>query len=362
VGGYKAWNGIGDCLVALGDHREAVKAYTKALQSNRRVLLPVVSLTSILLDHDEPREVLAFLERLTDMSDVDTLAILAHTFGVKGCHEEALDILRLAQKIEPQQRLEFMTGETLLNLGRYAEAVEVFRALPAGSQYRVPALLDQVFCELVTGRFTEAEQCLAEVPGEYAPVSAACRALLDAAAGREPLLTGEEEEMARTREAVWNLLQKLLEARSFELFEQALALVPAAGIEPGPAALRLGKLYRSQGYDDSAIEELETALTLGEADAESLGILGDICRARGLAEEAVNFYQEAIAHDPSRLVLHTSLVASLATLRQYAEAAAALRSALRHLPSSGLLKETLSSMEALAGSASAVATGADDAS
>jgi tetratricopeptide (TPR) repeat protein len=145
-------------------------------------------------------------------------------------------------------------------------------------------------------------------------------------------------------------------------FEQALALVPAAGIEPGPAALRLGKLYRSQGYDDSAIEELETALTLGEADAESLGILGDICRARGLAEEAVNFYQEAIAHDPSRLVLHTSLVASLATLRQYAEAAAALRSALRHLPSSGLLKETLSSMEALAGSASAVATGADDAS
>lgn len=352
VGGYKAWQGIGDCLVRLGDEREAVKAYTKALYKNRRFLAPAVPLVGILLDHEPPSEVLAFLETLVDMADVDNLVCLSSVFSTKGQHEQALELLRRAAGIEQQARIDFMIGEALLNLTRYDEAIAALECVPEDSQYHAAALLDQVFCHLVCGQKDQAAEVLAKVTdaSSHEEVLKVYRTLLSLLRGEvvEPLMTAEPEAQKRLEGTAWDLLQKLLETQSFDLFEQALKLLPLIGVPPEAAELGLGKLYQAFGYRESAVEELGKAVAKGTADAEALQILGDLCRAQGLNEDAVNFYHEAVKREPTSVKLYTSLVASLASLRRYAEAAQVLRKASERLPSSELLKQTLKGIEVMA--------------
>jgi tetratricopeptide (TPR) repeat protein len=351
----KAWHGIGDCLAKLGDDREAVRAYTQALHENGQFPASLVSLGAMLLDHEDAQEVLVFLGRLVDTSDVDALALLAQVFTSKGRHEEALALLERARDIEPQQRFSLLIGEALLNLKRYDEALAALDRVPQHSRYHVPAASSQLFCHIVRGRLPEASAVL-EAAGDdslYGHLLAVDRALVSLLKGGVPTPPGEGDRTPRERieGTVWDLLQKLLQAETFELFEKALGLLPWAGVRPEVQALRLGKLYHRLGYEDSAIEQLGAALDLGSSDAEALGILGDLSRARDLHEEAVSFYQEALKLDAGRLTLYSGLVSSLSSLRRYEEAVGVLQNGLKHLPSSPPLVELLEGMDRLAGAA-----------
>ncbi|MGQ9513086.1 tetratricopeptide repeat-containing glycosyltransferase family 2 protein [Thermodesulfitimonas sp.] len=347
VGSYRAWYGLGQAYEQLGDYGQAVKAYTQALKANRYFLGPVYNLASILLPREDIQAVTAFFARHLDLDDPDTLIALSQAFSLEKRYREALQYLEAAlARSGVSQRLLFLKGELLLNLGCYAEASDCFAALETGA-YRMPALLSRAFCLIMGGKVPEAVALL-EAAGQeeewalHVQVYRAFAALTGGVLPSLPVVAGGDR--VRYQRILLDLLGKLLELGEFKKFEEALPLID---VIPSPERhLRLGKLYFRHGFTDLAGEELLSAVHAGTRDGEAMAMLGEIAAAKGFLEEAAVFYRFALDLDEGCLRYYTALVSILTRLRRYREAQAIITVGLQRFPESSLLKMALRGLEA----------------
>ncbi len=348
VGGYKAWLALGDTYLQLGDEREAVKAYTRALMANARFPVPVHRLASLLLPREEVEEVKAFFARHLDLEARDVLLHLAQAFARERRYEDALAYLdaAIAREGKPAN-LAFTRGEYLLNLKRYREAVEEFEEVPRDSQYFYPALLDKAFCHLLEGEYARASRDLGVVADSplYYVHSITYQYLLRLLAGERPqkVVFAQKEDGEKFAALAWDALGKMLGLQEFESFEKVLPILD--DLEDPAKLLKLGKLYYRQGYLDSAAEELLRAVQEGVFDSEAFAILGEACRERDLLEDAEVFFSQAMALDPEQVNHYTALTSVLARQRKYDRAKEVVKLGIRKFPNSELLKASLQTLE-----------------
>ena len=352
VGGYKAWLALGDTYVQLGDEREAVKAYTRAMMANARFPVPVHRLASLLLPREEVEEVKAFFARHLDTSMKEVLLNLAQAFAREGKYNEALTYLdELISREGKTAHLSFARGEYLLNMKRYAEAVGEFAAVPRESEYFYPALLEKAFCHMLQGQYAAASRDLAAAGDSplYYVHSITYQYLLGLLAGEKPRQVAftRREDGDKFAALAWDVLGKLLELQEFEAFEKALTMLE--GVEDAAKPLKLGKLYYRYGYLESAAEELLRAVQEGVSDSEAFAILGEACREKGLLEDAEVFYSQAMALDPEQVSHYTALTSILARQRKYHRAKEVVKLGLGKFPGSELLKASLKTLEMAAG-------------
>ncbi len=352
VGGYKAWLALGDTCVRLGDEREAVKAYTRAMKANSRFPVPVYRLASLLLPREEVEEVKAFFARYLDLEARDVLLNLSQAFAREGKYEEALAYLdELISREGKTAHLSFARGEYLLNLKRYTEAVGEFEAVPRESEYFYPALLEKAFCHMLQGHYDIASRELAAVGDSplYYVHGITYQYLLGLLAREKPRQVAftQREDGDKFAALAWDVLGKLLELQEFEAFEKGLALLE--GVEDAAKPLKLGKLYYRYGYLESAAEELLRAVREGVSDSEAFAILGEACREKGLLEDAEVFYSQAMALDPEQVSHYTALTSILARQRKYQRAKEVVKLGLAKFPGSELLKASLQTVEMAAG-------------
>jgi len=349
VGGFKAWYALGVSYQQIGSDRDAVKAFTRALKANARDNLSLLQLGMILLPREDTRETKQFLEKLVDLSSEEMLITLFSAFSMEGFYEESLVYLERAAKIGlSRSKYGFYKGESLLNLKKYSEAIDVLTKVPATSSYYYPALMDQVFCLVLSDGFTEAAQLLdlAEVCEDYKPITAVYRVLIETLKNDETS-TGISIVNGQNIKTAFDWFKKLLQLREFEKFESSLPLLDKLNLSPAEKSLRLGKLYNEVGFSEMAAEELIRAHNLGLGDSESYSILGRISAEKGFLEEAKPFLSKALTLDPNKLALYASLSRILIQQNEVPEAIAIIEEGVRQFPESELLRATLDATQNL---------------
>ena len=159
-------------------------------------------------------------------------------------------------------------GETLLALGRDAEAVDAFQAALAADRTLVdlPRRIDVV-------KFRVVQQ--------------------DVATARQAARAGRSDDAVRAYRAAIGRSP-----------ETAFLYREVAGVE------------RDRGDQDAALQDLRKAIVLDPADAAALSLLGDILSARGEDDAAVKAYSDALAIEPD-----TTIEAKRNAIRARTEAA-----------------------------------------
>jgi len=351
VGGYKAFHALGQVYERLGDIPRAVRAYTEALDGNRRFLPALDALADALLPREPLEEVRAFFARHLDLRDEDTLAALGSAFARNGKYQEALEYLDqgLAQ-FPASARLAFLKGIVLLFLNRYEEAREWLGRVPEHSRFVAPARANLAFAHYLLGNLNAAQDVLLPLHGVLdTPELAVVEALVLLEAGNPPgpvLARLAEHNLPEVDAQVLRLLGQLVKLGEYEKFERALPLLQV--FPEGERSLHLGKLYFSCGFFDLAAEELLKVARQETADAECMCMLGDICMNKELYEDAEVFYRAAVAKDSKTMRHYTALTASLVRQQKFGEGAAVLEEAIRRFPQSELLRATLQAVRALA--------------
>jgi tetratricopeptide (TPR) repeat protein len=123
------------------------------------------------------------------------------------------------------------------------------------------------------------------------------------------------------RNKIWN--------NEFSLWYETVKAVPASAT----THFNLANEYSRMNLLDKAIEEYNITLKLDSLSAyEVLNNLGNVYVKKGLIEEAIKIYKEAISISPNRATVYHSLAVAYGKKRQYNEAIEAGLKALRYNP------------------------------
>jgi len=213
----------------------------------------------------------------------------AHALLQQGDTEGAIALLRRAIEAGPALPFaRFTLGETLASVGRFAEALDAYRAETRASPGFAPAQRGAGEALLGLGRWEEAGLAFEEALRNDPALAAAARGLARARAGAA----------------------RALQAEARRWFRRALE------IDPSDATL------------------CAEALAAGPPDAELAMACGDALVARGRAERALACYRiaaEALPDDPALLI---RLARALSRTGDAAEAALCCRRALEARPGS----------------------------
>lgn len=350
VGSYLAWMGLGAAYEGLGELGKAVQAYRSALRANEQYLPALQKLGELILPREEREEAVAYLKGLVDWQGKPEAAlVLAGLFADQGYAEEAQELLHSARFDSADGRAALARARILTVLHRYQEALADLMAIPETSEVYALGLCEVAFLQALLGCGEAAESALrrAEELGVQAGFLEGYRRVAAALAGTSPGETALKEVL-QARQTILDLLERLLALQEFEAFERALLALHSLNLPPEEEAVELGKLYYRRGFLELAAAELLRAAQAGKEDAEIFAILGEVALKKEMLEEAEAFYRRAVELEPRRLAFYTALAGALAAQNRYADAAEALRGALRYYPDSDLLRETMRLTDAMA--------------
>jgi len=345
LGSFRAWHSLGQVHEALGDLDQAVKAYVQALRVSRGFYEPLGTLGRVLRGREKPEHIRRLLTDLVDCSSITARRSLAGALIVAGDYEGALEqVETLCRDLRPKSPawLSLMKADALLNLGHRPEALTVLETVDGTPAEAAEADHLRGLCLMLEGNRAEARRVflgLASDQSTYVHGLVYLRLLdlVDGRSSRLPAFKAEKDALAGL-ELTWNLLQKLLQWKEFELFETALALLDK--VPEGERRQRLGKLYCQEGYTDSGAEELLAAVQLDAVDADVLFILGRICRDKDYLQDAEVLLRHAIEREPDRAGYYTCLSDVFVRQKKYQDAAGVLEQGRRRLPYSQALQAT----------------------
>lgn len=282
-------------------------------------------------------------ERLPDPKDMmDSWMELqrAQTFADQGAHAKALPIYEAVVKAQPRNwRAWQLLGETYAALSRHEDALAAYRKGYAGCpKPEVAVKIGETL--LALGKTAEAEShfrdILADEPESYGGLFGLGSVLVREGKPQEGLTLFRrclEVSRGGTSSAHFNIgvihyaAKRLEEARA--AFERALEDDPS---NPRPARA-LAELMRREGNVDQAVELLEKTISL-QPDAKALLALGEMRYQQGQAQRAFEDMRRALELDPQLVAAHYKVSKICLKLDRIDEALHHLRTFVQAQPSS----------------------------
>ncbi|MDI6601163.1 MAG: tetratricopeptide repeat protein [Thermoanaerobacteraceae bacterium] len=271
VGGYKAYNALGDIYFELNDMDEAIRCYINALKLKPDHLDMVYKIGGILLKN---YNIDYACNRLEDFfkkcTDKDRM-ILADIMYLNGYYDRALAYI---------ENISNMTKEVyilkIMCLYRKKCFSELVSEMKDCRQQDDRILQIKIWSRLAIGAMDDIEK---DVDGlNNYTMKRTLISLMKILKGEDCEVLSEDERESRLyTDCIFEVLDNLLFTGSLEIFEKALVLLNK--VNDHFVLLRLGKLYYKYGYYKMAEDEILRSLKLFNVyDEESMAILNNVGR------------------------------------------------------------------------------------
>ena len=218
---------------------------------------------------------------------------------------------RLVLERQPHSgRARVALAESLLAQRRYSEAAAVACEIHTEDPLAIMACRSELFARLAGGDLVGAGAALARTQGtEMIPAeSDLFTAWFELAGGR-----GSEIELStETLGLLGTILEALLRVHDFDVFEVALGLVAQTVLSSRERREMLGEIYLRRGFAASAAEEWLAVCGEQPEDVRALFGLARVAERQGMAAEALDFAQAALAVEPE----HAAAAALLERVRE----------------------------------------------
>jgi tetratricopeptide (TPR) repeat protein len=293
AGTYLALALLADIRRRRGDAAGAEKVYRRSLAEHPEYGAPVLLLAT------------AMLERGASSTEVDAIVpegrpsamTLAGTaFHEAGRVEDAERWFRAALERQHSNGLARVgLVESLLSQQRFAEAAEEAEREPAGTPFSAAAAGSGLFARALLGDVAALSAAI-----DRAEEAGVLAADLDLYRGWAASLAGAPLPLRLPAEAgltAVTVLEALLRVQDFDNFAVVLPLFERTDLDPRERREALAQVYLRRGFIDSAAAEW-IAVAQERPDARAYVGLAQIAWARGLAEDALAFADEALALEP----------------------------------------------------------------
>ena len=341
VDGHLSAHQLAKAYLAIGNEKQAVIEYGRALEYNPRYGPALVELGSILMRREGPGGLRQSLESCADMNSDEVLLALALVFSQAGHYDIGLEYLdKMTGVTTDPSQASHLRGQCLLNAKRYREAADALGDIAVSSRLYPSASMDRVLCNLLLGEYEGAYAVIDSLAekGGHGLAKQLYRTFTDILSGRKVSIAIDDQREEAQQVAV-DLLRKLLELGETKVFKKAVKLMDALGVSPGEASLFLGKIYYDVGHNDMAVEELIKAYEAGCADGEAFFILGRTSLGNEFYEEARTFFFEALNNGIEEITLYISLGRTLTKLGEFDQAVEILDAGAKKYPASLLIEQ-----------------------
>lgn len=227
--------------------------------------------------------------------------MLAVPLHERGAAQAAERQLRLALDKQPESpQLLLALGETLLSQARLEEAGDAVRPLLDHPEWGVTASRTLVFALLAEEEreVSDTDLDAALDAAEQARMDPAELALLRAWRGvRQGKTPGAVPPMIAPQ--ALTMLEALLHIQHFDRFAELLPIVEGLALPWRERHEQLANMYLRRGYLESAADEWAAVVNEAGPDVPALLGLAQVAAARGMAEDALLFADEACKLDPA---------------------------------------------------------------
>ncbi|MEX2196701.1 MAG: glycosyltransferase [Thermoleophilaceae bacterium] len=294
--------------------------------------LALVALAELRAGRGELEEAERLLARCLDAHPgfLGSVLPLATAMLRRGADPDAV-VGRVEERVsEVSPSVRFMLGTALYEAGNASAAEEQFRGVLSRQPESDPARLALAEALLSQSRLEDAAALASEVPdgsplapaaartelfGLVAAASPAGEALSRAGARGLPAaeldLLGAWDATsgdgalppslpAESAPLLMTMLEALLRIEAFEAFERLVPAVDRVGLGWRSRRELLGSMYLRRGFLESAADEWIAVCQDGAPDGDALVGLAKVAAARGMADDALVFAQEAVTLEPGR--------------------------------------------------------------
>ena len=300
---------LADLKRAEGDLESAIELLEQCLREHPQFVGSVLPYSSALLAHGgEPEQVIARLEGLIPDPPPAARFMLGTALYEAGATAQGEAEFRAVLERQPHSsRARVALGEALLAQRRYADAASVAAELATDDPLAVITCRTELFAR-IAGAEGDAVAAALERAGE-AGMAAEELALFTA---WQQLLTSGQTDVQLSAQVIPQLevmLEAFVRVQDFEAFEAMLPLLTRTPLPERERRELLGELYLRRGFAASAAEEW-MAVCNQQPDLRALLGLSRVALAQGMLQEAGDFAEAALQHDPgnelaNRLLSHS---------------------------------------------------------
>ncbi|HVY96574.1 MAG TPA: glycosyltransferase family 2 protein [Solirubrobacterales bacterium] len=286
-GSYLALVRLAEVERERGEEDRAEQLLDRCLREHPRYLGSVLPLCQALLRRGAaPEEVVARIEEGVEEMTPSVRFMTATALYEAGHPETAEPLFRAVVAAQPDNgSARLALAETLLSLSDFGAAAVEAAAVGDEDPAAPAAARSELFARVLAGEVAAEAWERAARRGLGAAELALFRAWAagDSYPGLDPDLV----------EPLATMLEALLRIEQFEAFEALLPALAATGLEPRARAQLLAETYLRRGFLESAAEEWIAAVERFGPDPAALTGLAHVAAARGLAEDAQVFAEQA---------------------------------------------------------------------
>jgi glycosyltransferase involved in cell wall biosynthesis len=297
-GSYLALVELAELQAERGDLEEAERLLARCLDEHPGFLGSVLPLATAMLRRGaEPAAVVSRIEERVPEVTPSVRFMLGTALYEAGVADLAEEQFRGVLERQPDSDpARLALAEALLSQARLDEAAEVARAIADESPLAAPAARTELFALVTAG--ADAGDALERARTCGLPAAEAELFRAWAATGRgEPLPAALPTDAAPL---LLTMLEALLRIQAFDAFERLLPAIDRVGLSWRERRERLAAMYFRRGFLESAADEWIAVCQEGVPDGDALVGLAKVAYARGQADDALVFAQEAAALEPDR--------------------------------------------------------------
>ena len=330
---------------AQGQRDRAVVAYNRALALSPDDVPLLIRLGRLYLDQGQPAQAEPLFERARAASpqSVAALAGLGQSALARRDFARATQHLEAAIALDPNAAsVHAPLAQAYRGLGDLARA-QAHLDRWRNSEIAVPdARDDQLRMMLQSGMAYESRGVTAFEAGRYAEAVDLFRAGLAVTAPASPVGRSLRHKLGLALHLSGN------EEAAFREFEEAVRLAPANGIDEPAARAHygLGVIHAGRGRGPAAIEHLRKAVSYDPRYVQARVVLGDALIESGRVAEGAEHLREAVAIEPRAVPARLGYARALVSLGRVADARAWLEEGIRVLPDRPELRQMLSRLPA----------------
>lgn len=271
VGGYKAYNALGDIYFELHDTDEAINYYIRALKLKPDYLDMVYKIGNILLKAYNVDLACNKLEKIfKEVTDKERL-ILADIMYLNGYYDKTLNYIKNIKNTTKE--IDILKVMSLYRKKSFCELIKAINEIYYNDDRLLKVKIWSRFAINDINGIEKDIDCL----NDY-NMKNTLKFLVKIIRGEDcGVLSKDEKESCVYTNCIFEVLDNLLFTGNLDIFEKALTLLNK--VEDNNVLLRLGKLYYRYGYYKMAEDEILRSLKLfGVYDEESMAILNSLSK------------------------------------------------------------------------------------
>ena len=303
----RLWNILGVIYISLGDSKNAIRSFEKAVKIEPSNAEYQNNYGVILKQEDRLGEAaIAFDTALKLQPLLISAAInLGDTLRLRGDNLRATKFYERALKHAPENiRVQNSLGTCFFNVGEYAKAAKTYKLALSHDPIHVDSLYN-----------------LAVVFQEQNNLDDA-KTLYQRALGIKPQFPEALLKLGRIVEGEGKIENALT------IYRRALLAKP----DYAEAYIRAGNCFEKLSMNAEAIRAYESAIELKKAYGEAYHHLGELLESQGELKSAINLYRKAVTLFPDSANLYTKLGALFQNFGQLGKALECYNSALKISP------------------------------